>query len=246
MNCEYRQKIALYADGELGPPEQQEVSRHLATCPECSAALLELLEMKKSVRLAGSRFSAPPELRRAVQEKLRVRETSAVFWKWGFAAACCLLVAMLGVMIYSRQQRQDWVIASLVDQHVTNLASNLDHRVDVLSTDRHTVKPWFQGKLPFTFNLPEITADSPFKLIGGKVAYQGQEPGAELLYEIRKHEISVFIFRGQEGSSKLVHDRGSSFTVEHWTEGGLRFYVVTDANSEEVDQLASMLQQANR
>jgi anti-sigma factor RsiW len=243
MNCKYRQKIALYADGELGQPEQQEVSSHLTACPECSAALLELLEMKKSVRLAGSRFSAPPALRRAIQEKLRVRKTSAAFWKWGFAVACCLLVAALSFMVYSREQRQDLVVASLVDQHVIALAS--DHPVDVVSDDRHNVKPWFQGKLPFTFNLPEV-ANSPFSLKGGKVVYQQQEAGAELLYEIRKHKISVFIFRGSAGSSKLVHDHGSSFTVEHWTEGGLRFYLVTDATSEDVDQLASMLQGANR
>ena len=243
MNCEYRQKIALYADGELGPPEQQEVSVHLGSCPECSAALLELLEMKKSVRLAGNQFNAPPELRRAVRETLHRRETPAAFWKWGFAAACCLLVATLSFMVYSREQRQDTVIASLVDQHVIALAS--DHPVDVISTDRHTVKPWFQGKLPFTFNLPEL-ANSPFTLIGGKTVYQRQEPGAELLYEIRKHRISVFIFRGQAGSTKLVRDRSSSFTVEHWTEGGLRFYLVTDATGEDADLLASMLQEANR
>ncbi|HJX83033.1 MAG TPA: anti-sigma factor [Candidatus Angelobacter sp.] len=243
MNCKYRQKIALYADDELGPPEQQEVSGHLATCPECSAALLELLEMKKSVRLAGTRFSAPLELRRTVQEKLRVRKTPAAFWKWGLALACCLLVATLSFMVYSREQRQNTVIAGLVDQHIIALAS--EHAVDVVSDDRHNVKPWFQGKLPFTFNLPEV-ANSPFKLDGGKVVYQQQEAGAELQYEIRKHKISVFIFRSQDGSSKLVHDRGSSFTVEHWTEGGLRFYLVTDASSEDVHQLASMLQEANR
>lgn len=243
MNCKYRQKIELYADGELGPPEQREVSNHLATCPECSAALLELLEMKKSVRLAGNRFSAPPELRRAVQEKLRVRKTSVAFWKLGFAAACCLLIATIEVSVYSREQGQNSIIAGLVDQHIIALAS--PNPVDVVSDNRHNVKPWFQGKLPFTFNLPEV-ANSPFILKGGKVVYQQHEPGAELQYEIRKHEISVFIFRGPAGSSKLVHDRNSSFTVEHWTEGGLRFYLVTDATSEDVDQLASMLQEANR
>jgi anti-sigma factor RsiW len=243
MNCKYRQKIALYADGELGPPEHLEVSSHLTTCPECSAALLELLAMKKSVRLAGTRFSAPLELRRAVQEKLSVRKTPVAFWKWGFAAACCLLVATLSFMVYSRDQRQNIVIANLVDQHVIALAS--PNPIDVISESRHTVKPWFQGKLPFTFNLPEL-ADSPFSLKGGKVVYQRQEPGAELLYEIRKHKISVFIFRGEAGTRKLVHDRGSSFTVEHWTEGGLRFYVVTDATGEDADQLAAMLQEANR
>ena len=243
MNCEYRQKIALYADGELTAPEQQEVATHLTTCQECSAALVELLEMKKSVRLAGNRYSAPLELRRAVQERLRVRKTPAAFWKWGFAAACCLLVAALSFMVYSRQQRQDTVVASLVDLHVIALAS--DNKVDVVSDDRHNVKPWFQGKLPFTFNLPEV-ANSPFTLTGGKVAYQRQEPGAELLYEIRKHKISVFIFRGEAGSHALARDRSSSFTVEHWTEGGLRFYLVTDATGEDADLLASMLQEANR
>ncbi len=83
-------------------------------------------------------------------------------------------------------------MSELVDQHVATLASS--NPVDVVSTDRHTVKPWFEGKIPFTFNLPDLQG-SPFALAGGRVAYVKQSPGAELIFRIRQHQISVFIFQ---------------------------------------------------
>ena len=86
------------------------------------------------------------------------------------------------------------MMAALVDQHVTALRS--EHPVDVESNNFHNVRPWFQGKLPFTFNMPEVQ-DSSFTLIGGKVVYAGQNPGAELLYQVRQHKISIFVFQAK-------------------------------------------------
>jgi anti-sigma factor RsiW len=116
---------------------------------------------------------------------------------------------------------------------------------DVISEDRHTVKPWFQGKLPFTFNLPELAADSPFKLKGGKLVYAQRSPGAELVYQVRQHKISVFIFQARD-----VHGQASgsnlAFTVNGWQQGGLQYYIVTDAAREDAAQLRSLLEDANR
>ena len=87
------------------------------------------------------------------------------------------------------------MVSELADLHVATLASA--NPVDVVSTDRHTVKPWFAGRIPFTFNLPELQ-DSPFTLVGGKVSYLNQSPGAELIYRVRQHQISVFIFQEKD------------------------------------------------
>ena len=118
--------------------------------------------------------------------------------------------------------------------------------VDVVSTDRHTVKPWFQGKVPFTFNLPEL-GNSNFTLPGGRVTYLQQTPGAHLIFQVRKHEISVFIFqdrpetgRGMAALSRL------SFNVATWQEGGLRYYVVGDASREDINALVELLKAAGR
>src|SRR5436309_3028591 len=137
-------------------------------------------------------------------------------------AAVLVIAALFGWNQF--RSRSDAALAELVDMHVATLASASP--VDVLSTDRHTVKPWFQGKLPFTFNLPEV-AGSPFTLVGGKMVYLQQSPGAELLYQVRQHKISVFIFQTREGEKKpLAADHALSFTFSEWTQGQLQYCLV--------------------
>jgi len=138
--------------------------------------------------------------------------------------------------------RHEQALAQLLDLHVATTASS--NPVDVVSTDRHTVKPWFQGKLPYAFNLPELQ-DTPFKLIGGKLVYFRHTAGAQLLYELRKHEISVFIFQDQSGirvASGAVREKG--FSAESWGEAGLRYTVVGDATAADIHQLAELLRAA--
>jgi anti-sigma factor RsiW len=154
--------------------------------------------------------------------------------------ACLALFAALAFALWPKTGRNDPLTAELVDQHVIALSS--PHPVDVISEDRHTVKPWFQGKLPFTFNLPEV-AGSNFKLIGGKAVYLQQTPGAELLYQAGQHKISVFVLQQR----KTAKTGGSaSFTVKSWSENGLQFYLVTDATDAEAAGLVKMFQEANR
>jgi anti-sigma factor RsiW len=129
---------------------------------------------------------------------------------------------------------------------VATLASSSP--VDVISTDRHTVKPWFQGKIPFAFNLPELQ-NSEFTLLGGRMTYLDQTPGAHLIYDVRKHHISVFVF--QERSLPLdlgqnfFASRKQPFNMETWSEGGLRYFVVGDASAADIDSLAKLLKAAS-
>ncbi len=243
MNCNYRQKISLYADDELSPAEYAEMSEHMRSCDECTAALLELVQIKKALRIAGNRFTAPPDLRASVQKSLRTPEPRGIFWKWGLAVACALALLVAAVILRPRAQ-EDPMVAELVDQHITTLSS--PNPVDVVSSDRHTVKPWFEGKLPFTFTPPELTGTS-YKLLGGKLIYAGQKPGAELLCQAGAHRVSIFIFQaaGKEDSRPKL-GRNLSFTVGNWIEGGLQFYLVTDASTDEAGHLSSLFWDANK
>jgi len=133
----------------------------------------------------------------------------------------------------------------LADLHVGTLGSA--NPVDVISTDRHTVKPWFQGKIPFSFNLPELQG-TEFTLLGGRVAYVGQSSGAHLIYQVRKHEISVFILPSG-GSAPLFPDdskveRRQTFNVEDWTQGGLRYVVFGDSSADDIQRLSTLLKTA--
>jgi anti-sigma factor RsiW len=145
--------------------------------------------------------------------------------------------------MWMRHAAHEQALAELVDLHVATLASA--NPVDVVSTDRHTVKPWFQGKLPFTFDLPELQ-NSPFKLVGGRVMYFEHSPGAQLLFQIRNHELSVFILQERPGLIPvgLGSERELAFKVETWSEGGLRYVIVGDASAADVRELCELMKSA--
>jgi anti-sigma factor RsiW len=149
-----------------------------------------------------------------------------------------LLIILGPILLRQQVQEQHRLLTELTDLHVTTLASA--NRVDVLSSDRHTVKPWFQGKLPFTFNLPEL-GGSPFELIGGKLTYLDGSPGAELLFTVRKHVLSVFIFKDTPELDRAIVAPGPmhrlSFNIQSWASGGLRYFLITDASSADADDL---------
>lgn len=241
MSCNWREKVELFVDDELQPVDQQEVSSHLSGCAECTATVAEQLALKKSVRVAANRYSAPPDLHAAVYRQLHPHARVSPWWKWGMSAVCALLLFTLGYALWPRSSGKDPLVAELVDQHVIALSS--PNPVDVVSEDRHTVKPWFQGKIPFTFTPPEVNGTN-YKLVGGKLAFAQHNPGAELLYTAGQHKVSLFIF--QERGGKQIPGGGSTFNVKSWSENGLQYYLVTDANDAETTQLISLWKDANR
>ncbi|MGA2457561.1 MAG: hypothetical protein ABSF85_08345 [Terriglobales bacterium] len=172
------------------------------------------------------------------------------------AAAAVILVVgattstYMGTRSGRDQALRDHVYSEIADLHVATLASSSP--VDVISTDRHTVKPWFQGKIPFAFNLPELQ-NSGFSLLGGRMTYLDQMPGAHLIYDVRKHHISVFVFQERSLSSKFpasldensLSPKQLPFNMETWTQGGLRYFVIGDASAADIDSLAKLFKAAS-
>jgi anti-sigma factor (TIGR02949 family) len=244
MSCEWRGKIGAYADDELAHEARQEFSAHLADCSECTAAVAEQLALKKAVRTAGSKFAAPPELHAAIYRQLHPTKSSSLWWKWVAAAASLAVIALAALVIIPRSTVDRSMMAGLVDQHVTTLASS--NPVDVQSPDTHKIRPWFQGRLPFTFYLPNVGGSS-FDLVGAKQVFVQQRPGAQLYYTVGGHKISVFIFQASDKArSSPSWKRDRSFNSCTWREGGLEFHMITDANQQEAYRLAEMFEEANR
>jgi len=242
MSCDrWQEKMDAYLDAELPEAETRELEAHLQGCRLCSSEALTRSELKRSIHLAGKAYTPDAEFRRRVLGSIVPRQTRRG-WLWVWAAsfvAIAVLLIILGPLLLRQQlQEQHRLVSELTDLHVITLASA--NRVDVVSSDRHTVKPWFQGKLPFTFNLPELEG-SPFELLGGKLTYLDGAPGAELLFTVRKHVLSVFIFKDTpELDRAIVSDRPIrrlSFNIESWTAGGLRYFVITDASRADADDL---------
>jgi anti-sigma factor RsiW len=257
MACDvWAVKLDACLDGELDNAEAGELNKHLRGCGACAADALERVQVKRAVAASGKRYEPSAEFRarimKSVAGKLPASQTRdvghpGVGWKWSVLAvpAVLLLVISLLVNFYVGREkaRRQLVYSELVDLHVGTLASASP--VDVVSTDRHTVKPWFQGKIPFAFNLPDLAA-SEFTLLGGRVAYLGQSPGAQLIYQARKHQISVFIFQDQGQTMGVASTpmRALSFNVENWSQNGLRYFVVGDVNPDDIQALSKLLRDA--
>jgi len=249
MACEaWRAKLDTYVDGELAPVDAGPLSTHMRGCAACATDALQRVQMKRSVAMAGKRFEPSAELRAKIMKSVAAKPRREIGWVWKIVAvpAVLVLIASIGVNWYAGRAntRRQHVYSELADLHVMALASATP--VDVISTDRHTVKPWFQGKIPFSFNLPELQG-SDFTLLGGRVTYLSQTPGAHLIYQIRKHDVSVFIFqdRGDEKASLAsgpVH--AVSFNVENWTQNGLRYFVVGDVSAGDIQALSKLLRSA--
>lgn len=245
MACEtWGKKLDLYLDGELAPSEVDTFTTHLRACSDCMAGVLERVQLKRSVTAAGRCYEASPQLRAKVLQQISKRSRSRA-WVWLLAAPVALLVVLsLGVQLFAHREneRRARVYSELADLHVATLASATP--VDVVSSDRHTVKPWFQGKIPFSFNLPELQG-TEFTLVGGRIAYLEQSPGAELIYQWRKHLISVFIFqRGAKNFPSSRPVRADTFNFESFAHDGLEYFVAGDVNSEQIHQLGELLRAA--
>jgi anti-sigma factor RsiW len=241
-------KLETYLDGELSASEMRDLDAHVRSCPSCAADVLNRLQLKRAVGAAGKRYSPSPDFRERIRMSIKANPERVPMRLWlGASAAVALLLMVTFVAISARQQQllRRHNLSELADLHVATLASA--NPVDVISTDRHTVKPWFQGKIPFTFSLPELQ-NSEFTLVGGRVAYLGQAPGAELIYQIRKHQISVFIFQdravGSDLGSTSQPRKELSFNLESWNQDGLRYFVIGDASAEDIRNLADLLKKA--
>jgi len=249
MVCEsWKAKLDTYLDGEVPEQEMRTFDAHVRNCPSCSADALARVQMKRAIQVAGRRFTPRAEFRRRMQQSItpKPHRSFRLGWLLAATAAVILVAGTLTSTYLGTRTSRDGVFSEIADLHVETLASSSP--VDVISTDRHTVKPWFQGKIPFAFNLPELQ-NSEFSLLGGRMAYLNQTPGAHLIYDVRKHHISVFVF--QERSLPARVDENSlspqklPFHLETWSQGGLRYFVIGDASPADIDSLAKLFKAAS-
>ncbi len=243
MVCEsWNTVLDTYLDGEVPEKEMRTFDAHVRNCPSCSADALTRVQMKRTIQVAGRRFIPSAEFRKRVQQSITRKPQRNFRLGWMLLAAAAIILGV-GTLtsVYVGTRGGDQVFSEIADLHVATLASSSP--VDVISTDRHTVKPWFQGKIPFAFDLPELQ-NSEFSLLGGRMTYLDQTPGAHLIYDVRKHHISVFVF--QERSLPASLDKKSlspkklSFNMETWSRGGLRYFVIGDTSAADIDRLARL------
>jgi anti-sigma factor RsiW len=241
-------RIALeaYLDGELPADQEKSLQEHLRNCAACAAEVAAQVRLRRAMKSAATRFAPSAEFRQKVQRQIAPKRNVTLRWLWP-AGVVALAVMVLAIVATRQSTLRNQTFREVADLHVSDLASANPY--DVVSSDRHTVKPWFQGKIPFAFNLPEL-AGSEFTLLGGRLVYLHQQPAAQLMVGAGKHKISVLIAQDSSTMGSGLPFSGGvavrdSFNVETWEKNGLRFYVIGDAEQGAIHRLAQALQSAN-
>jgi len=245
MNCQQAKPlIEPYADGELEAGAILELEQHLQSCSKCGLAWRNLQNLKKALKQDALCFTAPAELRRRIKAELPspakgVPQRPSWNWNWlttlmsGAAAAC---LALLLAVTLTRPSSEQPLTQEIVSSHVRSLMAN--HMLDVVSTDQHTVKPWFNGKLDFSPPVKNL-AEQGFPLTGGRLDYLGGRSVAALVFQRHKHIINLFIWPDKEKNSKpSLSASAQGYHVLYWSDGGMTFRAVSDLNEKELMEFA--------
>jgi anti-sigma factor RsiW len=236
--------LDAYLDRELEPAQSTSVRDHLGACAACRQRLADRESLGRMVRRAP--YYPMPDLLRArlAQAQTRPRASHLLAWAAGIvlvaslAGSAWLLRSAVGAA--HSTEAIDSVAEAVVDSHVRALMG--EHLFDVRSTDQHTVKPWFLGKLDFSPPVEDL-APIGFPLTGGRLDYVAGRPVAALVYARAKHTINLFIWPEASGTVRPSAARSiRGFHVRHWTRAGMSFWAVSDLNDAELDQFARALQ----
>ena len=243
MNCEQNQKlIQAYHDGELDVANMLQVDEHVADCPGCFNTLRSLSTLRGALQNEGLRFTAPAGLRQSIrtaigqsaaaeQEPVRAR-TRPWSQSLGWAAAAVVFAASAAMFTLRPAHDDDRVVAALTDSHVRSLLA--EHLMDVPSTDQHTVKPWFDGKLDFAPVVRDLR-ESGFPLLGGRLDVIDGHSAAALIYGRQKHFINLFIWPSKAGATKAPQStQRQGYNLVRWSDGRMEYTAISDLNETEL------------
>ena len=273
MNCreENEMLIHAYVDGELDLLSTVKLEAHLRDCTPCAQAHKNLQTLRSGISSGALYFKAPNHLagrvhlalqeadkadahtsaavqepsRRASSEELQRRMWWQFSWAWAGVAAALAMAALVVWRLdpgVSRRSQNELLAQEVLSSHVRSLMAN--HLTDVPSSDQHTVKPWFNGKLDFSPPVKDLAAEG-FPLVGGRLDYLNDRPVAALVYQRRKHFINLFIWPSDSGSGqKTVMRQG--YNLFHWAQSGMTYWAVSDLNSSELQEFVHLLQKHTR
>jgi anti-sigma factor (TIGR02949 family) len=251
VTCELSQtRLHAYFDGELDAMGAAEFERHLESCPDCETRLAA--EEKLRSALAGAQLyaRAPENLRKSLQISLPKaavppplkdpKASAEKSWRWLAIAATVILSVLLGTQYLeklNRYSQQQAMAAVIVDAHLRSLQPG--HLEDVISTDQHTVKPWFDGKIDFAPPVRDFANDG-FPLVGGRLDVLEGRTAAALVYGRRKHIVNVFVTKTQPGDASDSSGELQGYHWVAWQQNGFTFTAVSDTAYADLDQLKQL------
>jgi anti-sigma factor RsiW len=256
MNCA-ECEILLHAliDGELDAGHAREVETHVTTCAGCAEKLKTYRAMREAMASADLKLAAPAHLRSRIEAALPAPSAQVIaprqFFQpsrrsffGGFAVGTALSAAVAASLVLTvfRSDQEDTIADAVVSAHIRSLQAG--HLMDVETSDQHTVKPWFDGKVDVAPPVIDLTAEG-FTLVGGRLDYIDGEPVASVVYQRRKHVINLFVAQRLGSERATVTDRTiQGYNVRHWSEQGLDFWAVSDLAGDELDEFVQKISAA--
>ncbi|MHB1231055.1 MAG: anti-sigma factor family protein [Burkholderiales bacterium] len=258
MDC--KRTLALLparVDQELGLSEVEEMDQHLQTCPACHSAFVSQTALRAAFKQHATYFQAPRDLEARIRAALPAEQEGATVkrrpWhggSWSWLNAGTALVSLIALVwsagLYLATPSPNELLAEeVVSNHVRSLMVN--HIADVISSDQHTVKPWFDGKLDFSPIVNDLSTQG-FPLIGGRLDYLDHRAVAALVYRHRLHLINVYIWpAANERQTTIRTQTIQGYNLVHWNEAGMVYWVISDLDPQDLMALARILQaQAQR
>jgi anti-sigma factor RsiW len=254
LSCQRAQELIHgYVDGELDLVRSLEVESHIHECEICAQAYRSQMTLRSSLKSDSLYYHAPEKLKKRIQSSLRKEAKSELLprgfnWRWLPVAASLTFMVLIGVVAWklvprSLQSSSDELLAQEVtSDHVRSLQMPA-HLIDVLSSDQHTVKPWFDGKVDFAPPVKDF-ASRDFRLYGGRLEYLNNRSVATLVYQRRLHFISLYIWPAEQaGSTGEVTVQRQGYNLIHWTGSGMNFWAISDLNSVELHEFARLVQE---
>jgi anti-sigma factor (TIGR02949 family) len=250
MDCAEAQELrSLSLDGELDPTDAPRLREHLAHCPVCGPAYAAEQALSALVKREARRFRAPVSLRERISSEVARRERR---WRFGelrllgvgwnpVAIAASIMLAIVGTSYLEGSGGEEDVAQAVVASHIRSLMAN--HLTDIVSSDQHTVKPWFNGKIDFSPPVNDY-AEQGFPLIGGRLDYVDHRNVAALVYRRNRHLINVYVWPEPEKESDVDPESvtAEGYHMIFWEQGGMYFCAVSDLNARELQQFAELLQ----
>lgn len=250
MNCEFAQTtVHAYFDGELDALRSADFENHLEICAECKAELKKISTLHERLQESDLYEQASPQLIDRIRKPIwhetserpsKIAGLRRAFFSPAFVAVAVGVTALALWFVLQSHNRSKQITAELVDAHVRSLQPG--HLTDVLSTDQHTVKPWFDGKLDF---IPPVSdfSQQGFPLVGGRLDIIDGRDVAALVYSRRKHLINVFVWPYREKESNLTASgshRGYNWL--RWQSGDMELCVVSDASATDLRELKDLIE----
>jgi len=244
MNCENeRGLLHAYVDGELDLVRSLEIEKHLQGCKTCAQAVRNQQTLSSAMRDSSLYFRAPRELKPRLNAALRRPEKNVPWSMLAFAAALLIAGVFVDRLVQfgSRSGSQNLVAQEVLDSHLRSLMPG--HLSDVQSSDRHTVKPWFNGKLDFSPPVADF-AEQGFPLIGGRLDSVEGRTVAVLVYQRRQHLINVYVWPTPNSSDSAANTTTrQGYNMIHWTRAGTTWWLASDVNAPDLETLAALLRQ---